>query len=978
MATPRWGGLRLEPYNPNAVDADGDGIVQEGTAWERPGSTTLVDNLGRAIRTGITSAQRPQGMRVVDRDGKDVTYKPTYGEAPQTKAPPGAGKPTPLAEAGAPSLKEMGVLSLKDMGMPTVQQIVARQNQPMTPEQIQQGWSIVNAPTDDMIRQLPVEEVADYGIFRRALAQIVSKIDEVEERDAISAMVLNSFYWGSVAFDKSGGSWGNFINDIWYSSQDAGFSPHRLFEDLWQAGGAFAISIPIMRAKEKFNLTKRQVSDFSSAVKERMRQKGLQAGEFAESLKQKVRGVFASLGTREEGIPTFGLNFPQLETSVALIQPLASPSFFSSENLDLPAPQPLSVPKPRYPRQPPASAFTGKAAELFGSVKSWQEVRDLMDKNDIVFLDYETTGIEFDEFGKVISNGQPTQIGAVRMRGGKVVDRLNVYINPGVAHADWQKWSQDNLRDQDGNLITQEFLDQQPSIADAHRQFAEWAGTGAILGMQNAIFDDEVLSRSMQQSGINWKPDGILDTKEIADMALPRWNPQSQDGPVKHGPDGKPIVGPEGNPVPSNGLADITRYLGVDLGANHHTADFDAAATGEVLTRIVEGGIERGWSADVLDKAKRTAKEQKNQENFEKAIREFENSQRKWREQNDPSWEEVSDILDWEALGFSEDLIGDKDDAEYQAWDEFVGDWMRWDPCREIRQAAYDLAGLTPSDADPNLERTGGYFGNGWQTAASTDARIEQARLAMARVADATHSGSRWDKPTLYRAIDLSEQDEEGFWGLVRPGQEVDIPLLSFADRRSQGDNEYLTKYGKDVLFVLDESPGSVVSGQIEIMYSDADERETLDSLSNLIDDLEASMSDEDEESFASDEEFIESLRSLVDEYEKLSALERDRRLELREEIADRLSEMESDIPLRWSGGEIPEEDSELYYGAFDDDSSFPANASTERISGGRMEVLDVSDDPYGVYGRIVRLRQVGAFDPQVPGRLIGRSSDES
>jgi hypothetical protein len=23
-------------YNPNAIDADGDGIVQEGTIWERP------------------------------------------------------------------------------------------------------------------------------------------------------------------------------------------------------------------------------------------------------------------------------------------------------------------------------------------------------------------------------------------------------------------------------------------------------------------------------------------------------------------------------------------------------------------------------------------------------------------------------------------------------------------------------------------------------------------------------------------------------------------------------------------------------------------------------------------------------------------------------------------------------------------------------------------------------------------------------
>jgi len=74
----RWGGLRPDPYNPDAFDADGDGIVQEGTAFERPAGTRIVDEFGRDIRPGSTSDTRPSNWRVVDKDGNDVPYIPTY------------------------------------------------------------------------------------------------------------------------------------------------------------------------------------------------------------------------------------------------------------------------------------------------------------------------------------------------------------------------------------------------------------------------------------------------------------------------------------------------------------------------------------------------------------------------------------------------------------------------------------------------------------------------------------------------------------------------------------------------------------------------------------------------------------------------------------------------------------------------------------------------------------------------------------
>lgn len=117
---PRWGGLRPEPYDPDARDADGDGVVQEQTAWERPVGTNLVDELGRAITRGSNVGARPRGMRVVDSRGNNVDYTPTYarpGAAPGTER---VGGTTALADHGAGSLKERGLPTVRAAAAPRV------------------------------------------------------------------------------------------------------------------------------------------------------------------------------------------------------------------------------------------------------------------------------------------------------------------------------------------------------------------------------------------------------------------------------------------------------------------------------------------------------------------------------------------------------------------------------------------------------------------------------------------------------------------------------------------------------------------------------------------------------------------------------------------------------------------------------------------------------------------------------------------
>ena len=57
-----------------------------------------------------------------------------------------------------------------------------------------------------------------------------------------------------------------------------------------------------------------------------------------------------------------------------------------------------------------------------------------------------------------------------------------------------------------------------------------------------------------------------------------------------------------------------------------------------------------------------------------------------------PKWKSVEEIVDFEVLGASpDDSEEDRDDIVKES---VGGDWMQWDPCREIRTAAYELAGI--------------------------------------------------------------------------------------------------------------------------------------------------------------------------------------------------------------------------------------------------------------------------------------------
>lgn len=85
LLTKKWGKYRVEPYDPDAVDADNDGIVQEGTVWERPAGTRLVDRMGKELQKGMYRRSPSSDWKILDGDGNEVDYTPKASSAKRPK-----------------------------------------------------------------------------------------------------------------------------------------------------------------------------------------------------------------------------------------------------------------------------------------------------------------------------------------------------------------------------------------------------------------------------------------------------------------------------------------------------------------------------------------------------------------------------------------------------------------------------------------------------------------------------------------------------------------------------------------------------------------------------------------------------------------------------------------------------------------------------------------------------------------------------
>ncbi|MDH4334338.1 MAG: exonuclease domain-containing protein, partial [Chloroflexota bacterium] len=122
-------------------------------------------------------------------------------------------------------------------------------------------------------------------------------------------------------------------------------------------------------------------------------------------------------------------------------------------------------------------------------------------KAEFVVFDVETTAMKPE-------NGYIVDIAALRVKGGKVVDRFESLANPGRSIVGHQIHG---LRDADVAAA--------PTAAEVLTKFAAWAGDTPVVA-HNVGFDLPFVLRHMP-SEANWQPKAVYDTLELAYQLYP-------------------------------------------------------------------------------------------------------------------------------------------------------------------------------------------------------------------------------------------------------------------------------------------------------------------------------------------------------------------------------------------------------------------------------------------------------------------------
>lgn len=160
-----------------------------------------------------------------------------------------------------------------------------------------------------------------------------------------------------------------------------------------------------------------------------------------------------------------------------------------------------------------------------------------------VVFDLETTGFSA-EVDRII------EIGAVKISGGKIVDRFSTFVNPEIPIS---------FRIERLTGINDSMVLNAPKINEIMGEFLEFC-KGAVLVAHNAEFDTSFIANKAAKMGIEVK-NTIIDTVLLAQFVIPNLHNYKLDTLCKH--------------------------LGVSL-ENHHRAVDDAAATADMFIKLVE------------------------------------------------------------------------------------------------------------------------------------------------------------------------------------------------------------------------------------------------------------------------------------------------------------------------------------------------------------------------------------------------------
>jgi len=266
------------------------------------------------------------------------------------------------------------------------------------------------------------------------------------------------------------------------------------------------------------------------------------------------------------------------------VTPINAPNVVSEEKAtelvaeSVDAPDKTVSPKPynrvRYP------AFQGRFAELVREAElDPEKFKELLNNEEYIIFDYETTGLDSND-----PNHNPFQLSAIKVKNGEIVDSFNVFMNP---NAPLSEWNAKNSVDVDGNPLTQEWIDSQPSRADGHKQFLDWAGPNPMLAGFNVGFDEDFLRKNADEANLRYNPSGIMDVRALAVSSLYG----DKNRPKKFDAEGNPVTAQEGYHMNDNTLKGLSDYFEVKL-ENWHDSRADIEATKGVFEKSLDKSIE--------------------------------------------------------------------------------------------------------------------------------------------------------------------------------------------------------------------------------------------------------------------------------------------------------------------------------------------------------------------------------------------------
>ncbi len=172
-----------------------------------------------------------------------------------------------------------------------------------------------------------------------------------------------------------------------------------------------------------------------------------------------------------------------------------------------------------------------------------------LDDTFVVF-DIETTGLSKE-------NHKITEIGAVKVENGKIIDHFSTFVNPQV------KLSEEIIK---LTNITDDMLKDAPFIEEVLPKFLEFCGN-SVLVAHNASFDVGFIRKNAEALSMLPVDNTVLDTVELSRTLLPELKKHKLDVVAEH--------------------------LEVSL-KGHHRAVNDAEATAEIFIKLVDRLAEKG------------------------------------------------------------------------------------------------------------------------------------------------------------------------------------------------------------------------------------------------------------------------------------------------------------------------------------------------------------------------------------------------